>query len=103
MNLEHTRMIPATDIGRLSQSQLLVAAVEKENLLRRVVERIAKDGDTAFLSKHMDASHEYTIALAAVVKEYQAAKRWADHYRKTVRQELRDARCAKDDVSEVQA
>lgn len=103
MNLEHTRVIPATGIERKSNAEMLVEKVEKENLLRRAVSRLAKVGETAWLAKEMDAAHEYSIALAAVVRDYNEAKRWADHYRNAVRQELRHAHCANDDMSEVQA
>lgn len=98
MNLEHIRMIPATGIERRTTSQLMVDAVEQENLLRRIVARVAKDGDAAFLSNDRDAAREYTHVLTIVVKEYQNAKRWADHYRAKVREELRTSSCANEEV-----
>ena len=102
MNLEHTHVIDS-GIGRLSQSQLLLIAVEKENLLRRVMSRLAKVAETALLANDEAAAFEYSVAINAVNRNYNEAKRWADHYRTTVRQELRDAACANDEASEVQA
>jgi hypothetical protein len=95
MNLEHTRMIPATDMGRLTPTQLMVEFVERENVYRRAVDRI-----TAHCREALDdtARNEYAIALLAVNKEFVKAKLWADHYRTKVREELRESTCANEEV-----
>lgn len=95
MNLEHTRMIPATDMGRLTASQLMVEFVERENAYRRAADRL-----TAHCRAALDdeARNEYAFALLAVNKEFVNAKRWADHYRTKVREELRESTCANEEV-----
>lgn len=88
-----------TEMARLNDSQLLVEAVERENQLRRAVSRLTNAGSMALLSGEVTAGHEYSVALEIVFKEYKAAKRWADHYRSTVRKNLRATPSVNDEVS----
>jgi len=98
MNLEHTRMIPATDLERLTASQLMVHFVDRESVLKCATVRLRQHAVTATIANDEGALNEYAHALLAVDKEFAEAKRWADHYRAVVRQELRETTCSNDEV-----
>lgn len=100
--LEHTRLMGADDMRLKTASQMLVTAIEKENVLKRTLARIEKDMAAAEERKDSEALQDYTVALAITSSAYGDALRWANHYRNTVREELRQEN-ANDAQSEVRA